>query len=85
LLPQIPAQEVFAQLLMRAKLASGSLETHGLEPRVLAAAIDRAATDPELDESALHWREIVRGEGGVTAAADLIEQHWSQISESGRS
>jgi UDP:flavonoid glycosyltransferase YjiC (YdhE family) len=84
LLPQIPAQEVFARLLMRAKLASGSLETRDLKPQELAAAIDRAATDRELNESALHWRDLVRVEGGVTAAADLIEQHGSQINASVR-
>jgi UDP:flavonoid glycosyltransferase YjiC (YdhE family) len=79
LLPQIPAQEAFGRLLMRAGLASASLETHDLAPRELAAAIERAATDPVLNENARRWRDVVCAEGGVTAAADLIEQHWSQI------
>jgi len=79
LLPQIPAQEAFARLLMRAKLASGSFDTRQLAPQALAAAIDRAATDPELSESALRWRDLARAEGGVATAAGLIEQHWSQI------
>ena len=82
LLPQIPAQEAFGRMLMQAGLASASLETLDIVPQALAAAIDRAATDPVLNESARRWREIARAEGGVTAAADLIEQHWSQISAS---
>ena len=71
-------------MLMQAKLASASLETHRIAPQALAAAIDRAATDPVLNESARRWRDIARAEGGVTAAADLIEQHWSQINASAR-
>jgi sterol 3beta-glucosyltransferase len=84
LLPQISAQEAFGRLLMRAKLASASLETHDLAPRELADAIERAATDPVLNESARRWREVARAEGGVSAAADLIEQHWRQINSSAR-
>lgn len=82
LLPQIPAQEAFARLLMQAKLASACLETHDIAPRELAIAIDRAATDPVLNESARRWREVTQAEGGVTAAADLIEAHWRQINSS---
>jgi UDP:flavonoid glycosyltransferase YjiC (YdhE family) len=84
LLPQIPAQEAFGRLLMRAQLASASLETHDIAPQELAIAIERAATDPALNENARRWRDVARAEGGVTAAADLIEQHWLQINSSAR-
>jgi UDP:flavonoid glycosyltransferase YjiC (YdhE family) len=82
LLPQIPAQEAFGRVLMQAGLVSASLETHEITPGALAAAIDRAATDAVLNESARRWRDVARAEGGVRAAADLIEQHWCQIGAS---
>jgi UDP:flavonoid glycosyltransferase YjiC (YdhE family) len=75
LLPQILSQAQFGNMLMREKLAAGVFEASRIEPGELAAAIQRAVSDHVMSASALRWQAAVRAEGGVHAAADLIEQH----------
>ena len=72
LLPQILSQAQFGNMLMREKLAAGVFEASRIESGELAAAIRRAVSDDEMIASALRWQAAVRAEGGVHAAADLI-------------
>ncbi len=75
LLPQILSQAQFGNMLLRESLAAGVFDANHIEPGELAAAIQRAVGDEEMIRTALRWQAAVLAEGGVRAAADLIEQH----------
>jgi sterol 3beta-glucosyltransferase len=74
LLPQISAQEDFARLLLRERLASAALDVHDLTPQRLAAAIG-AACETGAQHAAAVWRDRVREDGGLALAGDLVEAH----------
>lgn len=74
LLPQISAQDDFARVLSRERLASGVLDVRRLAAPALAAAID-AACSPEAQRIAGVWRDRVHEDGGLALAGDLIESH----------
>ena len=79
LLPQITSQEHFARLLDRAGLAAGVFDPDALSPDALARAIREVVGDERWAAAARRWQTTLAAEGGVTAAADLIESHWSAL------
>jgi len=74
LLPQVSAQEDFARVLMRERLAGDVLDVHRLTAPAFAKAIAAACSPDGLRAAAL-WRDRVADDGGLAAAADLIEAH----------
>ena len=79
ILPQVMCQEQFAELLTREGLATGVFGTLPLDPGALASALRRAVLDGPPNRRAEEWRELVTAEGGVAAAADLIESHRANL------
>lgn len=75
LLPQVRAQEVFAEILVRAGVAAGVIETQGLGADALAAAIARGAGDTALHARARSVGRAATAEDGLAAATDAIERH----------
>jgi sterol 3beta-glucosyltransferase len=75
LLPQVSCQDRFGEILGRAGLVTGVLETEGLDPAALALALERAGSDPAVQERAHAWQAIVTAERGVETAARWIEEH----------
>jgi UDP:flavonoid glycosyltransferase YjiC (YdhE family) len=82
-LPQLSAQEDLGRRLLDARLATGMFEASDLQPAALAAAIDRAVQDADVQASVRDWRERVQRDGGLPEAAALIETH-AQAVASGR-
>lgn len=83
LLPQITPQELFAGMLRREYLSAGAYDVRALDAASLAAAIDRAVRDARIAGSVAHWRSVVASEGGVDAAAAMIEAHAASLSRPG--
>lgn len=81
LLPQILCQAQFADILAKHNLAAGVFDIRTWQPVQLARAIRVAVEDQALRQSARDWQRIIRGEDGITAAVDLIESHWQQVSQ----
>jgi UDP:flavonoid glycosyltransferase YjiC (YdhE family) len=79
LLPQITPQELFAQMLRREFLSAGAYDVRTLDAASLAAAIDRAVRDPRITGSAGRWQRAIRTEGGVDAAAAMIDAHAASL------
>jgi UDP:flavonoid glycosyltransferase YjiC (YdhE family) len=78
-LPQIMAQECFARVLLRERLAIASLGPAALTAETLASAIRRTLDDSSASESARHWQEVVAAEAGLRTAADFIEAHAQRV------
>lgn len=79
LLPQIPSQERWADILRRDGLCAGVLDTASLTTSDLASAMQRAVQDQTLQEQAACWRERLSVDEGVDAAVRLIEEHWATL------
>lgn len=75
LLPRISSQEHFAELLNRQNLTAGVFDADRLSVDDLVAAIDRAVSDANIIDSAQRWSRVLARDGGVSAAADIIESH----------
>ena len=76
-------QDQFARILTRAGLATGVFDARAIDPVALAAAIRAAVGDGLPARRAREWQARVRADGGVKAAADLIESHWSVVRPDG--
>jgi UDP:flavonoid glycosyltransferase YjiC (YdhE family) len=83
LLPQLTCQEHFGKMLIREKLAVDVLDVESLEVDQLARALTRALDDQQIRQSVQAWQTVRCQEKGVTAAADLIETHWRELSDRG--
>lgn len=81
LLPQILCQAQFAEILAKNDLAAGVFDVRAWQPEQLARAIRVAVEDQALRQSARDWQRIIQADPGVTAAAELIETHWRQVSQ----
>jgi len=81
LLPQVLCQVDFAKVLMQRGLAAGALAIRTVTPAELGRAIALAVHDERLHAAAADWRERVRTERGLAAAADLIEAHWDAVGQ----
>lgn len=79
LLPLIPSQEHFADILVRERLAVDRLDVEALDPLRLASAIQRSTGDRGYAEVAGRWRDRVGRDPGCTAAGDLIDRHGAQL------
>jgi UDP:flavonoid glycosyltransferase YjiC (YdhE family) len=82
LLPQLTCQEHFGTMLLREKLAVDVLDVESVDPARLAWALERARDDEQIQQSVRAWQTVRSQEKGVTAAADLIEAHWPEVSDS---
>ena len=79
LLPQIAAQEKFAEMLAREKLSAATFESSDVSADTLAKAIVMATTDSQIRNACLDWKSRIGGEQGVELAVNLVEQHWQQF------
>jgi sterol 3beta-glucosyltransferase len=75
LLPQIPSQGYFAQLLARAGVLAEELDVQNWTSAALAIAMRRATEEISLHEAAVRWQKAVIAEHGLTRAVELIEAH----------
>jgi UDP:flavonoid glycosyltransferase YjiC (YdhE family) len=78
-LPQVTCQEIFGKRLVEEKLAAGLLEASTLTAQDLAPLIDRAVNDGAYSRRAETWKQQIARDGGIQAAADLIEAHADQV------
>ncbi|MEQ9410473.1 MAG: glycosyltransferase [Fuerstiella sp.] len=81
ILPQITCQQRFAELLLRESLAVNVFSQDTLSSEALAAAFVTAQTCSKTAQAASTWQAVISAEDGVGRAADLIQHHWSRVSE----
>lgn len=79
-LPRIPSQSHFAELLETNRVSAGTLDPNRANPEEMARAIVRATTDPELGRAAEGWKQALAGVSGVVAAGDVVEAHARRLS-----
>jgi UDP:flavonoid glycosyltransferase YjiC (YdhE family) len=80
-MPHTTSQRNFAAILTRERLACGTLDPASMTADELADALLRAA-DPTVAAAAARWRETIRGESGLSTAADLVEAHAREVGAS---
>ena len=80
-LPQISCQERFGYILLRENLATGIWDSDGLQPALLAAAIDQAIHNDRVRQHARAWQQVIAADPGVPAAVDWIEQHRARCAD----
>jgi UDP:flavonoid glycosyltransferase YjiC (YdhE family) len=81
LLPQVLCQVDFAKVLLRQGLAAGAFDIRTVTAAELGRAIGVAVHDERFAAAAADWRERVRTDRGLAAAADLIEAHWHAVGQ----
>ncbi len=79
LLPQIRAQQEFGKRLLAEKLATGMFDISQLDPRSLAAALQRADTDVEIQAQVRRWQARIATQAGLATAAEAVEAHGGAI------
>ena len=74
-MPYIGCQETMGKALLWAGVATGVLDPMSFDPSRLAGAIRDALGDARVHTAVAHWHAMIVADGGVSRAADLVEDH----------
>jgi len=74
-LPHIPSQARWGQILQREKLCTAVLSPTALQPAELLAGLQAACDDPEVRRTAQSWPSRLATDRGLPHAVELIQAH----------
>ncbi len=74
-MPYLGCQETMGKALLWAGVATGLLDPMTFDPSHLAGALGDALGDVRVHAAVAHWHALIVADGGVSRAADLVEDH----------
>lgn len=82
-MPHIGCQETMGKALLWAGVATGMLDPLSFDPSRLAGAIRHALGEARVHAAVAHWHALIVADGGVSRAADLVEDHLLRLRTDG--